>query len=282
MSKLVVLSGLPGSGKTTYARERVENDGNSIRVNRDDLRAMCFNSQYSSQREGLIIEIEKAVAELAKQWNMTAIIDDTNLRREAWTSWAKENGFTLERVCFDVPLIECIERDRYRANPVGRVVIENMARRTGQIQWPQDKKVVLCDLDGTLCDISHRLHFIQSSPKDYGGFFSTVLGDSPRVPVIEWLRALHASGEFVIVIVSGRSEAAAKDTLEWLSRNDVPFDHIWMRDRYDRSPDTLLKEGFLSAIPEDRIAFAIDDRQVVVDMWRKHGVRVFQVNDGDY
>ena len=38
--KLLVLQGIPASGKSTYARELVKNSGAWVRVNRDDLRNM--------------------------------------------------------------------------------------------------------------------------------------------------------------------------------------------------------------------------------------------------
>jgi len=38
-----ILIGLPGSGKSTYAKNKVANSNNWIRVNRDDFRAMLKN-----------------------------------------------------------------------------------------------------------------------------------------------------------------------------------------------------------------------------------------------
>jgi FMN phosphatase YigB (HAD superfamily) len=32
--------------------------------------------------------------------------------------------------------------------------------------------IYIFDIDGTLADISHRLHFIQQEPKDWRGFYS--------------------------------------------------------------------------------------------------------------
>jgi len=32
-------------------------------------------------------------------------------------------------------------------------------------------KTVIFDLDGTLCDITHRLHFIEGDNKDWDGFY---------------------------------------------------------------------------------------------------------------
>lgn len=40
MSKLIILQGIPGSGKTTYARQFCKDHDNYVRVNRDDIRNM--------------------------------------------------------------------------------------------------------------------------------------------------------------------------------------------------------------------------------------------------
>ena len=74
MPKIRMLRGLPGSGKTTLAREIVE-DGNWGRVNRDDLRAMIFNGKWSGRREEIIIAAEKAIAQVLLEHGHGAMID---------------------------------------------------------------------------------------------------------------------------------------------------------------------------------------------------------------
>ena len=49
--KLLLLKGLPASGKTTFAKELVRSDGNWIRVNKDDLRNMLHGGKWQSSRE---------------------------------------------------------------------------------------------------------------------------------------------------------------------------------------------------------------------------------------
>ena len=50
MSKLIMLSGLPASGKTTKARELMVEYGNAVRVNKDDLRDMLHTGSWSGQK----------------------------------------------------------------------------------------------------------------------------------------------------------------------------------------------------------------------------------------
>ena len=45
-------------------------------------------------------------------------------------------------------------------------------------------------------------------------------------------------------------------------------------------PDDELKKGWL--LNKDSVFMVVDDRKKVVDMWRKEGLTVFQVDDGDF
>ena len=49
MIKVYITKGLPGSGKSTWAKETVDKYPNSYkRINKDDLRAMIDNSKQST------------------------------------------------------------------------------------------------------------------------------------------------------------------------------------------------------------------------------------------
>jgi len=54
--KLKILRGLPGSGKSTLAKQLVKDSGSSGRINRDDLRAMIFDSVWSGP---LLLKLKK-------------------------------------------------------------------------------------------------------------------------------------------------------------------------------------------------------------------------------
>ena len=57
-----------------------------------------------------------------------------------------------------------------------------------------------------------------------------------------------------------------------------------MRGDTDFRPDDELKKGFLIKMKEDGFnpVMAVDDRQQVVDMFRAEGLRVLQVDKGDF
>ena len=156
------------------------------------------------------------------------------------------------------------------------------------------KPIYIFDIDGTLANVEHRVHFIQQNLKDWKSFFSTCERDEPIFPVIETLKKLRKGGA-EIWIWSGRSDEVKKETVAWLRKYDCSysglflgqfsFDSFKMRKVGDHRPDTELKYEWLSQIepPEfNRIVGVFEDRASVVDMWRKAGITCFQVAPGEF
>jgi hypothetical protein len=148
--------------------------------------------------------------------------------------------------------------------------------------------IYLFDLDGTLCDIPHRLHFIKkesgTSSKDWDAFFAACTDDSPIPEVIAVARALGAFAD--IIIMSGRSDSVRQQTLDWLSAERVPIQGLYMREVGDHREDSIVKGEFLDDLltktAMSEIAGVFEDRSQVVKMYRVRGLRVFQVADGDF
>lgn len=134
MPTLLMLSGLPGSGKTTVARRLVDEKGYA-RINRDDLRAMLFNSEWTGRREKHVVEIEKSLAAYFLAAGQNVVVDDTNVTQshlDMWRDHARRCGAEFSVQKMDTPMSECIERDSKRlVGHVGRRVIEDMALRAG-------------------------------------------------------------------------------------------------------------------------------------------------------
>lgn len=288
MAKLIKLEGLPASGKTTIAREMVEQDGNTGRVNRDDLRAMLFNGKWSHYREKIVIEVEKAIAQILLDNKQNVVVDDTNLGpKDIWQSFQP----TVKRL--DTSLEACIFRDTHSRKTkengrVGRAIIERMALFNGMDMGWLGLPIVIVDIDGTLADLNHRLHNIANpGQKDYRAFHAQVHLDKPIQGVIDWVHAIRMSEEFEIVIVSGRGDECAIATEDWLLRNEVIYDHLFMRRGGDYRDDAIIKQEVLDAIKtsyrnqiieEPKFAFVIDDRPRVIKMWKDNGLKVYPVN----
>ena len=77
MPKLVMLRGLPGSGKSTIAKNEYCNDKNFKRVNKDDLRKVLGN--YTIKDEKVVKSTETYLAEELLKRGKSVVVDDTNL-----------------------------------------------------------------------------------------------------------------------------------------------------------------------------------------------------------
>jgi hypothetical protein len=138
MPKLLVLRGLPASGKSTYARELLASypAGSVVRINNDELSLMLFGSAYSkSEHSGNLLGRVRAnlVREAFRNHFELVIMDNTNLNAGGVGSLRKLAGecgadFELDDSFLDVPLAVCLERNAGRENPVPENVIIEMSR----------------------------------------------------------------------------------------------------------------------------------------------------------
>ena len=101
--------------------------------------------------------------------------------------------------------------------------------------------------------------------------------DGPHKEIIELCGILRDAGK-KIILASGRPERTRVATEEWLQRNGVAYDDLFMRPDNDHRADTILKSQMLDAIlaDGDDISFVIDDRPTVVAMWRERGLVCLQ------
>jgi hypothetical protein len=137
---------------------------------------------------------------------------------------------------------------------------------------------VVFDLDGTIADISHRVHHVRDGKRDWDAFFAECVDDVPNAPVVAALQAHRTAGHRV-EIWSARSDIVRAETEAWLSDAGIPpWFLTHMRAAGDNTPDTVLKRHWLMQLHESkRPTLVYDDRQRVVDMWRAEGVACFQV-----
>lgn len=168
-------------------------------------------------------------------------------------------------------------------------------------QWTYNSSPwVIFDLDGTLADITHRLHYIKAPEFDaktmtpfdvdrivdfkpnWDSFNMACLGDSLKNDIYNLLLTVQHIGKRV-AIFSGRSELAKERTVEWLKRCGIKYDLLCMRQPKDYRSDTeIKKEMFEKHFNKKDIWFIVDDRDKVVNMWRELGLTCLQCQKGDY
>lgn len=277
MSKLLILKGLPASGKSTYAKELVAKGWK--RVNKDDLRAMIDDSKWSHKNEELIIKREKYLVVDFLNDGCNVVVDDTNFSYEDyWEEVARQYGAEFEVKFFDVPLMECIERDSKRGDKsVGAKVIQRMYDKylkPKAPEWNKEKQnCYVFDIDGTLAKMNGR------SPYDY----TKVNTDIPNHNIAMIARLLSQS-MLPVIIVSGREDYCRKETEEWLTNNFIPFNKLFMRKTGDDRNDAIIKREIYERELKDNynILAVFDDRNRVVDMWRSLGITCLQVDYGNF
>lgn len=153
------------------------------------------------------------------------------------------------------------------------------------------KPVVIFDLDGTLANMEHRLHWAKSG--NWDTFFSIVADDTPIKPMCDLVNDVMVNGTEVH-IWTGRSEVARNDTLWWLRTfvaedlyEDILEDpaRLRMRASNDRSKDSDMKRRWWEKTPESfqaRVRFVVEDRDRVVQMWRGLGLTCLQCAPGQF
>jgi len=142
---------------------------------------------------------------------------------------------------------------------------------------------VICDLDGTLSDDSHRKEYARRG--EWDEYHKHLSEDIVILPVWRLLLAMKQA-DFRIIILTARPERYRVATMAWMMREQVApaIDGLLMRMDDDYSPAHELKPKMLTEMLGDkanqRVLFILEDTERVVRAWRLLGYKVFQVGDG--
>lgn len=144
-------------------------------------------------------------------------------------------------------------------------------------------KAIIVDLDGTLCDVDHRVEFVKKFPIDWKGFNERLSADKLNHWCFELIEAMRAR-HYEIFFVTGRGEDYRKLTEEWLNRHGIHYSGLYMRPSNDMREDTEIKEELFKKYLKDKyqILFVVDDRLSVVRRWRELGLVCLQCDWGDF
>lgn len=284
---MIIMQGLPASGKSTRAEEIAKSMGNTVRINKDLLRTMLHFDKFNGRNEGMTRDATRSLAKHYIGTGINVIIDDTNLNPgtlQSWKDLAKELKAKIEVVRLDTPVIECVMRDTTRTKQVGGTVIKNMALQYGLMTIEGD--IVICDIDGTIADTAWRTHFVKKAPgekKDWKSFFENMVNDPVREDVRAMLIDYYNKG-MTVIFLSGRPDNYKPHTLKWLEDNHLSFAFtVMMRRAGDSRDDTIVKKEILDTYFKDKskIKAVLDDRPSVIRMWKENGLNVIDVGNGE-
>lgn len=127
MKKLILLIGIPGSGKTTLSKRLVEK--NFKRICADEIRGELYGDQIvqGDSTQVFTIFFERLRALFAE--NADVVVDNTNLyfkHRKPILDIAAEYGYTdIQLWLLDVPLETCLKRNIDRERNVPQETITN-------------------------------------------------------------------------------------------------------------------------------------------------------------
>jgi len=125
---VILAIGLPGSGKSSWFRRN-----NITPLSSDLLRQLLFDDAQEQRFQDLIFSNLRSMlkARLIARRPLN-YVDATNLtphERSSWIKLAKDYGYEVQAVFFDVPLEVCLERNRRRDRVVDEDVMRRMAAK---------------------------------------------------------------------------------------------------------------------------------------------------------
>lgn len=285
MKKVILMRGLPGSGKSTQAKKILaEGKGQYKRVSKDDLRNMLDDGEWSGKNEKFIIKIRNSIILQAIEDGYFVIVDDTNLnpKHEEQIKNLVQGKAIVEIIDFTSTDLEtCIKRDLRRHYSVGESVIRDMYNKYLRPEPPKIESkdnlphAIICDLDGTLAILNGR------NPYDA----STCEKDEINMAVLETLKSfIRRKKDLKVLFVSGRMGSYRPMTENWL-KSFFKHDYtLIMRKEGDMRKDSIIKKEIYESEIKDKynIICVLDDRNQVVEMWRSLGLTCFQVAEGNF
>lgn len=146
-------------------------------------------------------------------------------------------------------------------------------------------QAVICDVDGTLCDVTSVRHYVERPPgaqrfrPDFAKFHSAS-ADCPAFPqVLSLVTDLQVAG-CVIVVVTAREARWTELTERWLGRQGVVRAEVITRGALDYRPDSVVKAE-ICAMVQTKYApvLALDDRDDIIDVWNAASIPTIKVDE---
>ncbi len=127
--KVLILVGLPGSGKSTWAAKKKR----AVTLSSDQMRLLLSGDETNQSIHGRVFAAMRyMLRERLRLQQALTIIDATNIRRKDRKPFLKiveQFGAVAEAIYFDVTLDTALDRNASRARRVPKAAIESMSQR---------------------------------------------------------------------------------------------------------------------------------------------------------
>lgn len=152
---LYLMVGIPGSGKSWYAKGFLANHENTVYISRDSIRFKFLeeNDEYFSRENAVFNSFVSLIKEHLYS-NENVIADATHLNRRSRMKVLDNLDLSKIKICMvymDVPLDICLERNSKREGhaKVPPVIIKNMYKN---LTYPDKKEREYYDTIITICN----------------------------------------------------------------------------------------------------------------------------------
>ena len=128
---LIILCGIPGSGKSTYAKSYVEQSSNIIHLSSDAIRKELYGEESTQGNPAEVFSLMQKRAIEALNNGYDVLYDATNITRKDRQGIISVCPKFVKIECHIIwaPIEVCIERDSKRERTVGKEVIDRMLKR---------------------------------------------------------------------------------------------------------------------------------------------------------
>lgn len=128
---LIILCGIPGSGKTTYGEKYIKEYPNTIHLSSDKIRKELYGDESIQGNPNEVFAIMQKRAVEALNNGKSVVYDSTAVTRKDRAGIISACPKFVKIECHIVwaPIETCIERDAARERTVGKAVIDRMLKR---------------------------------------------------------------------------------------------------------------------------------------------------------